>query len=725
MPHPHESEKSISVAILTNHARLKLLIQCLESLLTGTKVPDQIVVLNNLAHSEETHAPEFLEALQPILKKISFTISKCRQLGFAEARNRAVSLCTSEFVAILDDDCEADEQWLEQMHSKLQSFDAVGGVVFPPEFIKTPLDWDPELNWVAGLSPPSQFEDEYGVASHPSTSNMAFRRNVFAEIKFQEIGGELDKPDVGSNYLIGREDAQFWKSVRQAGFKTCNHTEAIVYHHISRDRFRVGASLSRAKADGYADWYRNKDIETLKTAASDVVQTPVKIFEDVYHKRRTYKNSQRLHKTWKARQWSHLQAAVLDQNSSFEPFDRNKLLAKETFKLSKGLIHKGIRKGFSKGVTTVKSRASVIEPFQKLESFDEHHIVVVTYPNLGDSILWIPLIDELLKKRKNWSVSIVSAAGACSIFKHYFGKKVQVVELPRNLKLWNYAVQKRLFQYFFDQPSSAILMSYFHHGNPLAFYFSNVAPVYTWKDNLGIPRELWNDLSHQINADFEDHEQRNMQSLLAVTGFTPKLKTDFEISTNSKADQRIEKVLDKFNLSNKSFLVMPLDGRENEFKFWPLENLIPFCVQWIEKTGVPIVFDGTKSGRSLYERILLEVDEEISLKLHSTHGYFNPLELLSLLKKASLVVGIDCGPMHLARAVNTPTLTLFGATNEKRWGPSQAQIQTGLHQTIRGERAPFEWTLHEAREISENEHMRRLTADEVLDAALKLWKKLS
>ena len=46
-----------------------------------------------------------------------------------------------------------------------------------------------------------------------------------------------------------------------------------------------------------------------------------------------------------------------------------------------------------------------------------------------------------------------------------------------------------------------------------------------------------------------------------------------------------------------------------------------------------------------------------------------PWELASILARSALFIGNDSGPGHLAAAVGTPTLSLFGPTDPKRWCP--------------------------------------------------------
>ena len=43
--------------------------------------------------------------------------------------------------------------------------------------------------------------------------------------------------------------------------------------------------------------------------------------------------------------------------------------------------------------------------------------------------------------------------------------------------------------------------------------------------------------------------------------------------------------------------------------------------------------------------------------------------LAALLGRARLVLGADSGPLHLAAALGTPTLRLYGPTDPRRFGP--------------------------------------------------------
>ena len=50
-------------------------------------------------------------------------------------------------------------------------------------------------------------------------------------------------------------------------------------------------------------------------------------------------------------------------------------------------------------------------------------------------------------------------------------------------------------------------------------------------------------------------------------------------------------------------------------------------------------------------------------------GRFSIPELAAVMERASLWLGNDSGPMHLAAAVRCPTVSLWGATEPGKWAP--------------------------------------------------------
>ncbi|MBL9085736.1 MAG: glycosyltransferase family 9 protein [Planctomycetia bacterium] len=84
--------------------------------------------------------------------------------------------------------------------------------------------------------------------------------------------------------------------------------------------------------------------------------------------------------------------------------------------------------------------------------------------------------------------------------------------------------------------------------------------------------------------------------------------------------------------------------------------------------GLDVVLVGTKAMAPLHAAIAAEA----GVPLLSAAGATTVLGLAALLARCDLLVGNDTGPLHLAAAVGTPVLALFGATDPAVCGPRGA-----------------------------------------------------
>jgi ADP-heptose:LPS heptosyltransferase len=81
-------------------------------------------------------------------------------------------------------------------------------------------------------------------------------------------------------------------------------------------------------------------------------------------------------------------------------------------------------------------------------------------------------------------------------------------------------------------------------------------------------------------------------------------------------------------------------------------------------TPAQIILTGSKSERSMLEEIAQHIAAPVSVITDTTVG-----QLAALMARATLVLGVDNGPLHIAAAQNTPSLRLFGPTDTHIFGP--------------------------------------------------------
>jgi ADP-heptose:LPS heptosyltransferase len=114
-----------------------------------------------------------------------------------------------------------------------------------------------------------------------------------------------------------------------------------------------------------------------------------------------------------------------------------------------------------------------------------------------------------------------------------------------------------------------------------------------------------------------------------------------------------------------SYLVIIL-GSTWKTKEWFYPNYLTLVQGLLESTDLQIVLLDTKAKQEMASKLASEIDDPRLLNLV---GQTSVLELAAILKRAALAVGPDCGAGHLAAAVKTAYIGLFGPTSAKRTAP--------------------------------------------------------
>ena len=117
-------------------------------------------------------------------------------------------------------------------------------------------------------------------------------------------------------------------------------------------------------------------------------------------------------------------------------------------------------------------------------------------------------------------------------------------------------------------------------------------------------------------------------------------------------------------LSRGAFVAMHA-GASFEGRCWQPERFAATADAIFQRTGLRTLVVGGPDEVGIAERVLSAAKSPVA----SIVGKASLETLAAVLSHASAFIGNESGPMHMAAAVGTPVLGLFGLTAPKVWGP--------------------------------------------------------
>ncbi len=147
---------------------------------------------------------------------------------------------------------------------------------------------------------------------------------------------------------------------------------------------------------------------------------------------------------------------------------------------------------------------------------------------------------------------------------------------------------------------------------------------------------------------------------LGIHGAAPQV----QLQLPPAADEQAIRALAQANVDGEFVLLHPGSARIE--KFWEPERWSALA-DFAAARGLTCVFSGGTSE--------LEKSHLAAIKAHTQSpfvdlsGKLSLLALAALIRRARLLVTVDSAPAHLAAAVQTPQVVLFGPTNPLHWRP--------------------------------------------------------
>ncbi|HEY6239240.1 MAG TPA: putative lipopolysaccharide heptosyltransferase III [Burkholderiales bacterium] len=131
------------------------------------------------------------------------------------------------------------------------------------------------------------------------------------------------------------------------------------------------------------------------------------------------------------------------------------------------------------------------------------------------------------------------------------------------------------------------------------------------------------------------------------------------------AERSVEGLLVGQGLAARSFIHFH-PGSRWQFKCWPPERAAAL-LDALAARGERVALTAAPDEREL--ALIAEIRKRASAQVADFSGKLTLKQLAALSARAKLFVGVDSAPMHIAAAMQTPTVALFGPSGELEWGP--------------------------------------------------------
>jgi heptosyltransferase-2 len=121
----------------------------------------------------------------------------------------------------------------------------------------------------------------------------------------------------------------------------------------------------------------------------------------------------------------------------------------------------------------------------------------------------------------------------------------------------------------------------------------------------------------------------------------------------------------ELEVAPKTVLIGAGSGAYSQARRWAPDRFVQVAQTLRREHGLhPLVLGGLGADEQhLARRIADALDTHVVLPAPG------PQALGAVIRRASLLVANDSGPVHVASAVGTPVVAVFGPSNDRAWGP--------------------------------------------------------
>lgn len=176
------------------------------------------------------------------------------------------------------------------------------------------------------------------------------------------------------------------------------------------------------------------------------------------------------------------------------------------------------------------------------------------------------------------------------------------------------------------------------------------------------------------------HEIDYMLDFLRYLGIESKDRSLY-MPLNRASEKKISDIFSKNGISEKDTVISINPGASCASKRWSAERFAKVAGKLADKYGAKIVVIAAPEDKVFGDKVAALVKN----KVLNLSGRTSIADLASALKRSRLFISNDSGPVHIACALGTPVISIFGRSDRGlspvRWGPT-GKRDIALHKDV-------------------------------------------
>lgn len=141
--------------------------------------------------------------------------------------------------------------------------------------------------------------------------------------------------------------------------------------------------------------------------------------------------------------------------------------------------------------------------------------------------------------------------------------------------------------------------------------------------------------------------------------------TDWGLHPTKEENHKAEEIILKYAKRQGSVIIGIHPGGRKGLKCWPMERYAGLADRAISELGAKIFFTGSEKEYDLVKEITMKMNN----RAENLAGSLDLKTLSAFIGKLDVFITNDSAPLHIASAMKTPTIAIFGPSKSNETGP--------------------------------------------------------